>query len=118
MTVLIWKKEIWPFQWRISLSWLSGFFTFNLINPIVFVLHGPVMAGRIGITFSLITAVLSIAGAWINSKIPAICSLIAENDRAKLRERLNVMYKKLSLPISINDDGDHTFIIYIEGVFA
>lgn len=32
-----WKTEIWPLQWRIALSWLSGYFIFQLFTPILFI---------------------------------------------------------------------------------
>ena len=39
-----WKHEIWPFQWRIAVSWMSGYFIFDLINPVAFYFCGPVDA--------------------------------------------------------------------------
>jgi len=30
------KNEIFPLQWRIGLSWISGYFIFQLINPLLF----------------------------------------------------------------------------------
>ncbi|MFP5504079.1 MAG: hypothetical protein ACLGIN_16460, partial [Candidatus Sericytochromatia bacterium] len=35
-----WWREIWPFQWRIALSWLSGSFSFYLFNPLLFAFAG------------------------------------------------------------------------------
>lgn len=32
----LWKDEILPMQWRIAISWLSGYFIFNLFNPVAF----------------------------------------------------------------------------------
>src|SRR6266567_4716494 len=31
-----WMKEVWPFQWRIALSWLCGYFIFQLFNHVLF----------------------------------------------------------------------------------
>ena len=41
-----WTKDIFPLQWRISLSWISGFFLFNLAIPLAFVHLGPSDAGK------------------------------------------------------------------------
>jgi len=35
-----WMKEVWPFQWRIAVSWLSGYFIFQLYNPVLFAYRG------------------------------------------------------------------------------
>lgn len=29
-------NEIFPYQWRIALSWISGYFIFQLFNPVLF----------------------------------------------------------------------------------
>ena len=45
-----WRTEIWPFQWRLAVSWLCGYFTFQLFNPILFAVRGPIEAGQMGDT--------------------------------------------------------------------
>jgi hypothetical protein len=63
-----WRTEVWPFQWRIALSWLSGYFVFQLFTPVLFASHGPAVAGQMGMSLSLCGGVLSIAMAWMNTK--------------------------------------------------
>src|ERR1035437_3767717 len=58
---LHWWKEVWPFQWRIAVSWLSGYFIFQLFNPVLFRTRGPVEAGRMGMSLYLCTALLNVA---------------------------------------------------------
>ena len=41
-----WLTEIWPMQWRIALSWISGYFCFSLFTPVLFHYHGAVIAGQ------------------------------------------------------------------------
>lgn len=41
-----WSHEVWPFQWRIAVSWLSGYFLFWIFNPILFAFRGPVEVAR------------------------------------------------------------------------
>ena len=53
-------QEIFPLQWKIALSWASGYFIFQAFNPIVFAFYGPVVAGEVGIS---LVAVLVILGA-------------------------------------------------------
>ena len=72
-----WRNEIWPFQWRIAVSWASGFLTFSLFNPILLIYHGPVAAGKMGMSLQIIMALNNAAMSWIDSKVPTFGGLIA-----------------------------------------
>ncbi|MFC1532312.1 lipopolysaccharide biosynthesis protein [Thermodesulfobacteriota bacterium] len=79
-----WQQEILPLQWRIALSWLSGYFVFNFFTPVLFKYHGPVTAGQMGMTWGLVAALSSIASSWLNPKAPRFGILIAQGDYKKL----------------------------------
>ncbi len=79
-----WKKEIFPFQWRIALSWLSGYFIFQIVNPIVFALQGSVIAGQMGITITAFNGISVIAMAWVSTKVPTFSVLIARKNYKEL----------------------------------
>ncbi|MFA6217316.1 MAG: TIGR04372 family glycosyltransferase [Candidatus Omnitrophota bacterium] len=81
-----WRKEILPMQWRIALSWISGYFVFSLFTPILFRYHGPVIAGQFGMTWSVIGAIAGIAAAWLSPRVPQFGILIARKDYKKLDE--------------------------------
>lgn len=36
-------KEIFPYQWRIALSWISGYFIFQFFNPVLFATEGALL---------------------------------------------------------------------------
>jgi hypothetical protein len=72
-----WRREIWPFQWRIALSWSSGFFTFHLFNPLLFASHGPIVAGQMGMSLQIISALNNVAMAWITPNVPTYGRLVA-----------------------------------------
>jgi len=82
--VIKWKTEIWPFQWKIALSWMSGYFIFQLFTPVLFAYRGAVEAGQMGMSISIANALLSIPVAWMNTKAPKFGSLIAKNDYVSL----------------------------------
>ena len=63
-------------QWRIALSWVSGYFIFSLFTPIIFHYYGPVTAGQFGMTWSVIGMVAAIAGPWLYTKAPKFGMLI------------------------------------------
>jgi O-antigen/teichoic acid export membrane protein len=79
-----WKTEIWPFQWRIALSWLSGFFIFQLFTPVLFAYRGAVEAGQMGMSISISNALMGIAIAWMNTKAPGFGALVATKDYLSL----------------------------------
>lgn len=71
------RKEIFPYQWRIAISWISGYFIFQLFNPVLFATDGPAVAGQMGMTMQALNALQAFALAWISTKAPAISKLIA-----------------------------------------
>ncbi|MEI6076669.1 MAG: hypothetical protein WCS94_13890 [Verrucomicrobiota bacterium] len=79
-----WRQEIWPFQWRIAVSWMSGYFIFDIINPIAFYFCGPVEAGRLGMSLQLVRMISNIAMTWIYTKAPRFGMLIASRAWAEL----------------------------------
>jgi len=81
-------------QWRIALSWLSGYLTFSLFTPVLFRFDGAVVAGQMGMSWSLIQAVSGVAALLVQTKAPAFGILIArrnwpELDRIALRVGLS-----------------------------
>lgn len=77
-------KEIFPFQWRIALSWLSGYFIFQIFNPVLFAVEGAVVAGKMGMTLQALSVIQVIAMGWQNTKIPLYSALISLKDYTKL----------------------------------
>jgi len=72
-----WWEEVWPMQWKIALSWVSGYFIFQLFTPILFKSHGPVIAGQMGMTLSAVNAVQGVCLMWIQTRSPEFGKLIA-----------------------------------------
>lgn len=79
-----WWQEVWPFQWRIAISYACGFFIFQLFNPILFKYWGPAAAGRMGMSLSLSNAIGTIAIAWISTKAAPFGAMIARREYAAL----------------------------------
>lgn len=79
-----WMKEVWGFQWRIAISWLCGYFIFQLYNPVLFAYHGAVVAGQMGMSLSLSTALTTVAVSWVNTKAAPIGTMIARKEYAEL----------------------------------
>lgn len=79
-----WRTEIWPFQWRIAISWLCGYFIFQLFNPVLFAYQGPVAAGQMGMSLSIAASIGAVAMAWINTKASPFGTLVARGEIDKL----------------------------------
>lgn len=77
-------KEIFPFQWKIAISWISGYFIFQLFNPVLFATESPQVAGQMGLTLAALNGILSLSLAWINTKVPLFSSLIARKNYTEL----------------------------------
>jgi hypothetical protein len=75
-----WGQEVWPFQWRIAVSWFCGYFIFFLFNPVLFAFRGAVEAGQMGMSLSLANAIQNIAVAWVSTKSAPFGTLIARKE--------------------------------------
>ena len=85
-----WSSEVWPFQWRIAISWLCTYFTVQVFIPILFALRGPVEAGQMGMSLSIAGYMTTLVLPWISTKAAPFGRMIAgrrfqELDRLFLR---------------------------------
>ena len=89
-------KEIFPYQWRIALSWVSGYLIFQLFNPVLFATEGAVVAGQMGMTLHALNAIQAFAFSWLNTKVPYYSQLIALKDYTRLDEVFNQTLKQMT----------------------
>ena len=87
-----WRHDMWPFQWRIALSWMAGYLGSQAIVPIVFASLGAAAAGRIGLSITVMTAAAAAAMAWVTTKSPTFGRLVAERDYAGLDQLFGRAY--------------------------
>lgn len=90
-------KEIFPYQWKIALSWISGYFIFQLFNPVLFATEGAVVAGQMGMTNTVLSAIASLALTWQNTKIPVYSGLIEMKRFSELDSLFNKTLKQMIL---------------------
>lgn len=79
-----WWREVWPFQWRIAISYSCGFFIFQLFNPVLFAFWGPVVAGQMGLSLSIGNMLSAVAIAWVNTKAAPFGTMIARREYRRL----------------------------------
>ena len=83
-TGIAWFSEIWPLQWRQAVHSVLGYFSFHLFTPLMFFYHGSAVAGQMGMTWTIITAVQAVSFAWVQTRTPLFGMLIAKKDYREL----------------------------------
>ncbi len=79
-----WRGEVWPFQWKIAVTWLCDYFIFQLFTPVIFAFRGPADAGRMGLSMNIVTQMSAMMLVWMTTKAAPFGSLIAKSDNAGL----------------------------------
>ena len=102
------RKEIFPYQWKIALSWISGYFIFQLFNPVLFATEGAVVAGQMGMTLAALNGIQSLSLSWMTTKIPLYSGLIAQKEY----QRLDIVFNR-TLKQSVFINGSALIIMFI-----
>ena len=77
-------KEILPLQWRIAVSWISGYLAFQLFVPATYKQFGSIEAGKLGLTMAAFTAMLSVVMGITSAKTPDIIKNIVNGNKKNL----------------------------------
>lgn len=96
------KEEIFPYQWKIALSWISGYFIFQLFNPVLFATEGAIVAGQMGMTLAALNGIQSLSLSWMTTKVPMYSGLIAQRQYKQLD---SVFTQTLKQSVFINGFG-------------
>jgi O-antigen/teichoic acid export membrane protein len=92
-----WNKEMAELLMKYALSFIGGFLFFQLFTPIAFKFYGPVFAGQVGISITLVTAVFQIANIWIYVIMPKMNMLASTR---KIRELFSIFRKNFIFSIA------------------
>ena len=111
------KKEIFPIQWKIALSWISGYLIFQLFNPVLFATEGPVVAGQMGMTLAVLNSILMFSLSWITTKVAVFSRLIANKEYVRLDILFNNTLVKSSL-VNILSLSVFLFLIFLTRYFG
>jgi O-antigen/teichoic acid export membrane protein len=90
---LNWFRDIFPFQWRIALSSLSGYFIFYAFTPIIFSKSGAEAAGKFGIAMAIFNALGSVGSSWAHAKTPLMSMHISKGERHELNRVFDSVLK-------------------------
>lgn len=81
---LNWVRDVLPFQWRIAVSAISGYFIFYAFTPLIFANRGAAEAGQFGIAMAVFNALAAVGTSWVYAKTPQLAMHIARGERAQL----------------------------------
>lgn len=81
---LSWWREVWPFQWRMAVPGLVQYVAYFLFTPVMFHYHGAAVAGQMGMTWTILTALQAAAFSWVQTRVPLFGVLIARHDFREL----------------------------------
>jgi hypothetical protein len=76
--IVSWRRELFPMQWRIAVSWLAGFLVFSLFNPLLFRYQGAVVAGQMGMSLQLAAAPYLVGMSWLMTRAPRYGTLVRQ----------------------------------------
>jgi hypothetical protein len=100
---ICWRTEVWPFQWRFAMSWMTGYFMFQVFNPILFATEGPRVAGQMGMSLMVTTAIWLFAQAWINTRAVDFGALVASRNFETLdRIFRNVLVQSSAVVVALS----------------
>ena len=85
-----WQREIWPLQWKMGVFGVVGYLAFSLFTPVMFQFEGSVVAGQMGMTWTILTALEQGAYAWVQVRTPLFGMLASRRD---WREMDRVFYR-------------------------
>lgn len=90
------------------MSWISGYFIFQLFNPVLFATEGAVIAGQMGMTLAALNGIQSLSLSWMTTKIPLYSGLIAQ----KQYRQLDIIFNR-TLRQSVFINGVALFSMFI-----
>ena len=95
-----WRSDVWPLQWRIAVQSVFQYFSSQLFTPIMFWYHTAALAGQMGMTWTVLTALQAASFAWVQTRMPLFGMLIARGDFREL-DRVFFRLTKISLCVVV-----------------
>jgi hypothetical protein len=80
----IFHKDFIHLQIKYAISWICGYFVFNLFIPFTYIYKGPVLAGQLGLTLNVIRGIMNSSCSWLEAKIPQFNILSSQNKEKEL----------------------------------
>jgi len=79
-----WRRDVAPLQKRYAIGWLGGYFAFSIFIPVMFHFHGAEEAGRLGMTWAIVSGLSGIAATWLHVQTPIFAMMVARKEFGNL----------------------------------
>jgi hypothetical protein len=96
-----WRREVWPMQWRVAVSMVSSYFIFQLFVPVLFSTRGPIEAGQMGMSATVMSTLTVTALAWVTTKAPQMGALVAKREFAELDATFFRAFKRSAVVVTL-----------------
>jgi len=80
-----WRREVWPFQWKIAVSWVCAYFSLTVFTPILFAYRGPTEAGQFGMSLSVTAYLSTLVLSWMSTKATPFGQMIARSEFPEIK---------------------------------
>lgn len=87
-----WRHDILPLQWKIGLSWMSGYLLYQVFTPLTFAHRSAAEAAMIGLSIAMFSNISLIAMSWLSASTPALSGMVARGERGALRRRFRTLF--------------------------
>ena len=88
-----WKGAVWPLQSRVALFSVVQYLGNSLTVPVLFYYQGPAIAGRMGMTWNLLTTLQSTALAWVQIRTAELGMLRIRREYT----RLETLFRRITI---------------------
>ncbi len=80
------RKGINRLQLKVGASWISGYFTYNFIPPLLLAIKGPAISGQFGMTIQILVAISAIAAVPISTRLSTLSHLVGSRESGKAKK--------------------------------
>ncbi len=85
-TIVNWREEVLPLQWRIAIQGVFLWLASHLAGLVIVKYHGLAVSGRFGMMWTILVALQAASLSWIDTRRPLFGQLIAERKFRALDE--------------------------------
>jgi len=107
-----WKNELFPMQWKIGISYVSGYLAFQISTPLLFHYQNVTVAGQMGMTLYISNIVLSTGMVWLSTQFPTYGAIIKKKNYTLL-DRIALKNTSYSLMFTVVFSFFSLAIIYL-----
>jgi hypothetical protein len=97
-----WFEEIWPFQWRLGATCITGYLIFQVLTPLTFKLEGPIAAGQMGLSLTVLGGTLAAGLGWMNARAPQFGIHAAKREYRELDSLFSATFKRCVALLLLN----------------